>query len=394
MIMYGDTFTTKFKELCGSSAVAPELNKLYNRTLVLIEVRGRTGGTLDHVNNPHDCQDWTQFPELKVMVASVSGLLSMTDDARRLFWNVLHAPQLQQLIVWNDVARVIRADEHAALFLGLVEVVNRRRDSDAVRLTKIHLPLFNPSENRHAFAYPPGVLTALQGLNPTALTVQLLSAQLPPAVPGQVPLRARYLGLGNLVWDVSEDMRDTLESNLQTILDDHQNKFIGFSVAHVNLRDVPMVVRDVNRMPPGRIVFVTLYDFSCAHSDMERIGSIAQAERMSVALLGPIGSPADIGNTLNDLLRSSYYPTTDQYGAEETKTAFLFVELNESFGNKTTMPTLEATIAQNILTFLDRFIPPVNQWGELPRTLHQRWFEVLEQSLWENCMSCWTWFPC
>ena len=238
--MHGDTFEAKFQQLCGS---APILPTQYNRTLELIHVLATPGKSVSNATSFLNCQSWEEFPKLVAMVASVSALLSMNDNARRLFWRVLHAPQLQQLIVWNDLKRAITEGQHTSLFLGLTEAATTC-STETIR--KIHLPLFSPSENLLAWDYPPGVLNALQRLNPTALTVQLWSA-------GSIPLQAAYLGLGNLGWTsyTDPDTREAVQNNLDAILGNPQNKFLGFSVGNNSFfDDVPLVSNDIP--PPFR----------------------------------------------------------------------------------------------------------------------------------------------
>ena len=108
--MYSHTFATKFKQMCGSSHHDDALRP-YSEQVAFMEFKeDRLQQNQNAVIPDADrgvppesqCQDWSTFTRLVVVVASVDALTAMNDEDCALFWKVLHAPNLQHLVVWDD----------------------------------------------------------------------------------------------------------------------------------------------------------------------------------------------------------------------------------------------------------------------------------------------------
>ena len=139
----------------------------YSNSLEVIEVKPRskrpvnsqdTGGLHTVVGNP--CVDWSVFEKLLVVVASAQALAEMNDADCTMFWRVLSAPRLQQLIVWNDVRtpqelRRWGRRRFKAMFRGFVEAAIQCPE---FKLRRLHLPLFHAIPNENVYNYPRGVL--------------------------------------------------------------------------------------------------------------------------------------------------------------------------------------------------------------------------------------------
>ena len=121
---------------------------------------------------------------------------------------------------------------------------------------------------------------------------------------GQQPPAAKYLGLGNLTWktDGPDDVPlDVVSQNLNDILNDENNKFIGFSVGKVgqdHLVNLPPI-RPHNEFARKVLVHLQEFDHNWGPSIsvMRSIASLViGCSTLLIADVAPGGNPALTGS--------------------------------------------------------------------------------------------------
>ena len=125
----------------------------------------------------------------------------------------------------------------------------------------------------------------------------------------QQPPAAKYLGLGNLTWknegphNVSPHI---VADNLEMVLNDNRNAFIGFSVGKIS-RDHNVILPPVHRHHGhARKVLVHLQDVDHQWDALQHnrvMNSVADiaigCHTLLVADLAPSGTPRDIGSCVS-----------------------------------------------------------------------------------------------
>ena len=312
-----------------------------------------TGGL--YIPVAQQCKDWSTFQKLVVVVASAQALAEMKDADCRMFWRVLSAPKLQQLIVWNDVrAPKVTWDEGRfnAMFRGFVEAASQCPDS---KLRRLHLPLFHSLPSERVYNYPPYVLARAQRLSQTSLTVQILSDQAPHE-PGRGPLKAQYLALGSLNWNLSNMERLQLENvadHVKEVINNGDNQFLAFGLnSIVRGRTYTPYIPEWQLAKHPRVVLVHLHEFSHGYwtHHLQRIRNLTLGcHTLLLVLLAPLGYPIQQANDIRDFLVQNAEVRPQGFSSR------VFVELNVKFAN--VMPSKpgarsEVLIAEHIVSML------------------------------------------